>query len=345
MIQDVYPALGDTGNGMVVWSQDDLDPVWGNHTGRIYAARLDATEGWTPPAPVGAGWVTGLVLLPDGRAVISWALTGGMESFASAQPPGGNWSAPVILNANLSSNGYGGPQLCALGSDRVLAVWEQLATNNFSLWSSTYTSAGGWGQPTPLPPVSGSAVLGDLVCNARGDALAVWVDSNYGTRNVGAAWWAPASGWSSSFLVGTPAAAGAAWPRAALDEEGDAMVVWWQEGGGTHSFLSTLTFGSNSAPSFQLDSGGDAVGPIVAMDSRGDALVVWEQDTASGSSMWGNRYLVPGSGVLRIPVLWVTAFALGAGAASVLTARWCRRELMNPRAPEPPTQLRRRESS
>ena len=63
------------------------------------------------------------------------------------------------------------------------------------------------------------------------------------------------------------------------------------------------------------------------MDASGDILVAWNQGSGPGEEVWANRYFVPDSGTLRIPVLTLSGVITAAAATSGATAWWWRRAL------------------
>jgi hypothetical protein len=316
-------AMDGSGGGIVLWSQGEWDSAVGSEVGHLYARRFNLATGWEPPAAVGTGWATDVVLLDNGTAVGTWATTGGTFQMVGQQPALGPWSNPVVLNPN--GSGSGGPRVCAAGDDHLLAVWQQWSDSRWSLWSSVYTPASGWKAAEAVPSISGDAIFGDLACTPRGDAVLLSIPPTQG--NLGATWWDGTKGWSAPIPIDTPIAAHVDWPRVAVDDTGHAVAVWWQQGGGNHAFVSRFTKDSTSASGVHLESAGDAVGPLVATDSLGDILVAWNQGSGTDSRVWANRYLLPNSGLLRIPVLALSAVVTAAVAASYATARWWKRAL------------------
>ncbi len=343
MTYTAIPAMDARGNAIVAWSRYGNDPQTGIAVGMTYSERLSASAGWEGSVFLGEGWVSGLVLWSNGTALATLGTTGGSLQLASLQPAAGPWSSVTVLNANESTNGA--PLLCSLGDDRALAVWERWNGSVYAIGSSLFTGTSGWSAPVSIPTVSENGVPAALACDPRGDGLLVWSDDNWGARNLGASWWDSSSGWSSPFLVGTPAAAGAEFPIATLDPQGNAIVVWSQQSGGGHAYAGRIEHDSATSSSIQLDGSGGAAAPIASVDSQGDVLVVWMQTSGDTNTVWSRHYFAPGSSIPRISLPWTAGFLGGAVATAALTARWWRRELRKPATPVPAATTPPRENS
>lgn len=327
-IVKMVTAMDERGNGIVLWSQGEPDPVNGGEVGRLYASRMDRFTGWESPIAVGTGWASDVVLLDNGTAMGVWAATSGAFNLLGRGPPEGPWSSPVTLNP--AGSGEGGSRVCMTGEGRLLAVWEEWKDNMFSLWSSAFADASGWSPPEPLPTISGGSVFGDLACTRKGDAVVLSISYPSAERLLLATWWNMTTGWSKPLPIGTPIATGASWPRVAVDGRGDSAAVWWQLGDVPHAFVSQFAKDSSQTSAVQLDPtgpAGGAGGPQVDMDASGDILVAWNQGGGPGEEVWANRYFVPDSGTLRIPVLTLSGVITAAAATSGATAWWWRRAL------------------
>ena len=122
-------------------------------------------------------------------------------------------------------------------------------------------------------------VYPDLVVNARGDAVAAW-DTYRGRRatsDIVQVAYRPAGGtWGTPTTLSAEGGA----PQAAINAQGDAIVVWTQsQGQGLGSVQSAFrpAGGNWQAPSIVSPNPEDVGGQQVALDGRGDAVVVWEQ--------------------------------------------------------------------
>jgi hypothetical protein len=322
----IVAAMDGMGNGIVLWSQEEPDPINGSAVGHLYASRLDRATGWEVPRAVGTGWASSVFLGDDGTAVGAWATTGGTFHLVAQERPADPWSAPVVMNPN--GSGYGGSRLCGLGGGRLLAVWQQQENSTLSLWSSVYAASSGWSAPQVLLPIAGGTLIGDLACSRGGDAVLVSISSAFVNRGLQATWWNATTGWSAPVPLGYPTATGVDWPHVAVDDRGDAVAVWWQQTNPPHAFLSQFTKGSSQPSAVPLDSTGfgGAVGPLVGIDSVGDILVVWNQGGGLDERVWANQYFVPGSGphLPLVPLIGVVAATV---VTSALTVWWWRRGL------------------
>jgi hypothetical protein len=145
-------------------------------------------------------------------------------------------------------------------------------------WSAR--TAGQWAPPVDLQ-TEGSGISGrpDLAVSPSGRAIAVWPDETNGFDRVWAILFDPEQGWSEperidAHQTGFPESARR--PSAAMDQEGNALVVWtfgyqnqdiW-----TNRYDREKGWGSPKAI-------GAGVQPRVAVDSNGHAMAVWSAGT------------------------------------------------------------------
>ena len=96
-------------------------------------------------------------------------------------------------------------------------------------------------------------------------------------------WHRPANLTDHLSVAGT----GAYNPQVALNDVGDAVVVWYQSDGNNLQVYKAELHGGNWNMPANLDehlssAGTDAYGPLVALNATGDALVVWQQKDGNG---------------------------------------------------------------
>jgi hypothetical protein len=118
-----------------------------------------------------------------------------------------------------------------------------------------------------------------VAMNARGDALVAWrVDSGRGCP-VRAAFHRAGGGWSRPTTVSDlHAFCEGGNHRVAIDERGDAIVVWFAQRG-RPSFVEEATRDANGRWGTRrlLAKASTVERPEVGMDARGDAIVAWWQ--------------------------------------------------------------------
>ena len=124
-----------------------------------------------------------------------------------------------------------------------------------------------------------------------GNAIAVWKQYD-GTRyNILANRYTFGSGWGTAGLIETDNAGDATYPQVAMDQDGNAIVVWMQYDGtrnniwANHFDGNTYTWGM--AQLIETDNAGDAMYPQIAMDPlTGYAVAVWQQMDYTRYNIW-----------------------------------------------------------
>ena len=211
----------------------------------------------------------------------------------------GTWGTPQPLetDAGAALN----PVLVMDAAGNAIAVWDQDdALNLPKVWARRYDAASeSWGSPVMLSDSGGIAIFPTIAIDPNGSAIAVWEESDdTGELNIRASRYSADSGnWSASVLLEN--AAGAAFvPHVAMDDEGNGIVVWEQEGVPdslvfdvqSNRYAAGTGTWSGAAP-IEPDAG-DAFNPRIAMNASGDAIVGWEQETVPGSVIYSARVAV-----------------------------------------------------
>lgn len=141
--------------------------------------------------------------------------------------------------------------------------------------------------------------LPQLAGNDAGQAIAVWIQGAvaFADGDVLASRYEPGVGWSSPALLETGSQR-AQTPQVAMDEAGNAVVVWVQDDGVANSIWANYYAagsGWGTAERIEIRDSGDATAPSVAMDSSGRAIAIWSQSSGTRTNLRANQYL-PGSG-------------------------------------------------
>lgn len=177
-VADADPSvvIDDQGNGIAMWQQD----VGSNPT--VYSNVFRAGSGWQ-----GAVEVTGeaqalasariqLAMTPDGRAVATWFLGGGLGALRSMQYTAATgWSAPVTVAGSNTSR--------VMGMDsngQAVMVYRAIdaATGRWDLVSRRLSLGGAWSAPTPLEAADGSVESDAFALNSSGQGVAIWVQND-----------------------------------------------------------------------------------------------------------------------------------------------------------------------
>ena len=103
------------------------------------------------------------------------------------------------------------------------------------------------------------------------------------------------SGWGTAVLLETDDS-GDAWPpQVAVDDSGNATVVWCQRDDTRFNVWSNryiIGMGWNSPTLIETNNSGGAADPQVAVDGSGNAIAVWSQSDDVSNNIWSNRYVV-----------------------------------------------------
>lgn len=219
----------------------------------------------------------------------SLLLTLTLSATWAADPPQQGWRTAQRID----TNDYGQPPLIATDKKgNATAIWVQFDAlpQQYGLWTNRYTAGKGWGKPEHINNYVGQADQVALAMNPRGDAIAVWAqyslfDPNNPSAPFHTSLWSnrfePGKGWGIPVQI-QDASTYALAPKAALDEQGNAIVVWHQQNAAlditnVYGKRYSRTDGWSATQLLQADATIQGYYPQVAMTEDGDAMIAWGQ--------------------------------------------------------------------
>jgi hypothetical protein len=250
----------------------------------------------------------------SGNAVAVWVQIGypRWDIYANRYAAGSGWGNANLIETDDAGNAYG-PQVAVDASGNAVAVWFQ-AEEDFSLpfpylrdniWANRYVAGSGWGTATLIETDAGFALDPQVAVDGKGNAVAVWSQSD-GTRfSIWANRYVAESGWGTATLIETDEAGDAWAPQVAVDGGGNALAVWHQSDGTRNNIWANryaADSGWERATLIETDDAGDAQHPQVAVDRSGNAVAVWYQSNGTLNNTWANRYAA-GSGWERATLI------------------------------------------
>jgi hypothetical protein len=170
-----------------------------------------------------------------------------------------------------------------------------------SVWVRALT-AQGLGEPVQL------AARGRgprLAMSRGGNALAWWLDEETGPTGgwvytLRARWFDKARrAWGETYALPREAEVMFDQSRAAIDENGHAIVAWAVAVNGEPGELRASRFvaGRGFGPTERLRAAGPPSAyvspPALGSDARGDVVVAWSESDGQRVAIWTNRYLLP----------------------------------------------------
>jgi RTX calcium-binding nonapeptide repeat (4 copies) len=267
------PAFGadvsiQAGRMTAVWvAREQWRPV-------IQTATRTMTELWTPPAtisePIGGSYAPTVAMDDKGGAVAAWQWWDGSyrRIEAAVRSSDGAWSKPEELSA--PGHTATTPLVAMDAAGNAVAAW--IRSNGIAPAAQTASrpAGGAWSLPRNLSRRGRNAASLDLAMNGRGDAVVSWVQAG----GLKTAFRAP--GETKWTRVPITASWGGLGAHIALDEEGDATIVW------DDGYEVSATYKPAGEPwqdDYLLTGYGDEDegywSSIVTAQSRGNALAAW----------------------------------------------------------------------
>ena len=241
-----------------------------------------AAPPWLPPSELGDTGRGALDPKPEvaldaaGEAVAVWErYDHGVSTIEGAlRPPGGAWSAPVVLSKK--GQFVEAPQIAVDAAGKAVAVWQGLVARNVMIQSASRLPGGAWSRPVDVSTKGGDSTSPRIAIDTAGRAVAVWQRYTGGTVAQSASL-RPGGAWSRPVNLSKKGQE-ALGPQVAVDAAGEAVAVWRTVNGNVVlQSASRRPRGAWSAPAGVSKKGEEVASPQVAIDAGGEAVVVWER--------------------------------------------------------------------
>lgn len=318
-------AMDNSGNTFVVWEQSNSTNT------QIFKSDYNITTlgAWSPiPAlsdsPLSPdldntnGGGLGAAMDNNGNALVTWAQHDTAGSNRHEIFKGdynmtitGDWTPATFannINSAIGSALY--PQVAMNDSDQAVIVWREQNSpgGDFEIYRNDYnmTSPGDWSGAVKILDARLGRDAGDpqVAMDNTGNAIIVWAQFNpdanrdeifmseYRFNNISSLWeWHDPDNLNDNISQN---GRGAEFPQVAMDNNGNAIIVWMQYSASTPTclmgsdtckqiFKSEYRNGNWAHPadltsaSYISPNGRDAEFPQVAMDDKGNAIIVWQQ--------------------------------------------------------------------
>ena len=302
---NVAAATGATLNLPAVSLSDDgqqFHVIVSNSTGTITSNAATLTVNAAVVAPAFTTQPADITIIEGQNAQFTVAANGTPAPTLQWQlstNSGGAWSNIIgetgtIFNVAAAALANNGRQFRAVASNSAGTVNSNAAT-------LTVTAAAGakvFGTAALIETGATAAGRPQIAFAPNGDALAIWMQQSDGLyMNIWANYYTSATNtWGIAELIET--GAGDAWdPQIAMDANGNALAVWYQDGDATDAVrydivANRYTAGSGwgTATLIETDDAASAMNPQIAIDANGNGLAVWLQGDGTASHIRSNRY-------------------------------------------------------
>jgi hypothetical protein len=298
-------AMDKYGNTLVVWYQNNDDNfhifksecrngVWSHPSGINDNISPDGTSAYDPKPSMDN----------NGNALIVWFQSNGVNNqIFKSEYRNGAWTHPADLNDNISPDGTFAlyPQLAMDDSGNAVIVWRQQNVSAiWQIYKSEYRN-GVWTHPAnladTLSPGGTTAIQASVAMDNIGDTLIAWRQSDGSSNQIfkseyrNGAWTGPSSLDDNI----SPDGKNADVPQVAMDDNGNALIVWQQtDGTAFRVFKSEYRYGVWTHPSGLGDaispSGPDVDLPFPIMSDSGDALILWNQFDGTFYNVFMSEY-------------------------------------------------------
>ncbi len=225
------------GNALAVWIQVD------GTRDSIFANRYTVDTGWGTAELIESNDTEHasdpqITVTADGNAFAVWLQSDGTRPsiFSNRYTVGTGWGTAELIESN-DIGGARTPQVSVDTDGNALAVWQQYEGTSNSIFANRHTAGAGWGTAELIESSDSGAYRPQISFDADGNALAVWYQYDETTDSVFANRYTVGTGWGSAELIESDDA-GANAPQISVDANGNALVVWAQNGDDTTNIKS-----------------------------------------------------------------------------------------------------------
>jgi hypothetical protein len=315
-------AVGTTGVGLVVWG-DGLGNVVGrswSSSGSVGSIQQISPTGQVTQNPQ-------VAVDSSGNAIVIWEQFDGSNwrTMSRRRSSGGTFGSTKTLSA--SGQDASVSRVATEPNGDAIVIWLRYDGSVNRVQARTVSSTDVVGATQNISGTTSYASQPQVDVDLDGDATIVWRQSDGANDRVLARHRAPAGTLSSTqTLSGSGANANA--PAVAVDDNGDAVVVWDRLG---QVQLRARTVSGTLSSVQYVTSTGTASGQEVAVDSTGNAVIVWHRNDGTGVRTEARRRtsggtlqpITPLSGYHAVDVGSPQVAGTSAGGA---TALWLRND-------------------
>jgi hypothetical protein len=220
---------------------------------------------------------------PDGAATVVFTLPDtAARVWANGSDAAGNWSVAGVVGGSPADSA----QIAVAGNGQAIMTWLQpngVGTTGRSLWASRNLGAG-WSTPLKIAADGDAVSPIHVVADAAGNAMAVWQQALASRAATRATRLNAATGlWSPVVTLNDPAK-NAFEPVAAMDANGNVMVLWYDDQAVMASRFVASTRSWGAAAAVQPGATVAQELPHVAVDGAGNAIAVWLQASPGNES-------------------------------------------------------------
>lgn len=283
-------VIDNGGNATAIWRQ--------------YNTSIIKYELWYNRYQAGTGWGNPLLLTtnssshantPDmemdseGNIFLLWEQSSFPLSdiYSMIYEEGIGWGIPTLIEYNdtaLSSS----PVVAVDANGNAIAAWKQSIFPSWTIWANRYEKGDGWDSATQIGPLAanGLPVLG---ADGAGNAICVWHHMNASKYEIWTNSYNVSSGWGTASILAADPTYDLGDPDIAVDENGNAIVVWNSWGG----------YNAVWAKYYDIETGWSsatllaalAYSPKAAIDHDGNAIALFLLDDAGNyAHLWAIRY-------------------------------------------------------
>lgn len=224
---DTGIGVDDLGNAVVAWYTFDGS----NYV--VQAAALPfGSDAWSPPTSISTSGLDGynprIAVDSSGDAIAVWyEYDGANYRVASSYLPfRGRWTSPPIYVSPEGQDGYS-PEIAINSSGNAITVWEQFNNAISCIFSASLSNnSSSWSTPIQISTVNLNAYAPQISINLSSDnAIAAWYRFDGTFYNIETAVLPYGGNWSLPSVV-SPNGVFSTNPAAALDDIGDAVIIW-----------------------------------------------------------------------------------------------------------------------
>jgi len=200
------------------------------------------------------------------------------------------WGMAEIIETDDGSSGHPDVDMDAEGN--AMAVWELYESTYYHVCTNRYVKGSGWGEVEYIDTLSLARPYPRVSLDNGGNATAVWVDSNGVDLEIVACRYTKGQGWGKNTILDTSSNE-AFYPGVDMDDNGNAMAVWYRSDGTNYSIYSSyykVGTGWGSALLVETSNTGHAYHPVIALAPDGKGICVWHQEDSGRKDIWTNMF-------------------------------------------------------